>query len=162
MPMTTRSALSACLPNAILSFLIMVPRSPDCKQSISSEQMISNNLRVSLSTCSSHYSLTNPALLCLSHDCVARVNAYEYNIQPDCTDFGGAGRLTLQLQYLGGRGAIARSDPPPYHRTWWISMHGRHNNPTPKCAVNGTECYDGWVWVTYLFVATAGPAEQVR
>ena len=27
------------------------------------------------------------------------------------------------------------------------------NNPTPLvCVVNGTECYDGWVWVIYLFM----------
>ena len=26
------------------------------------------------------------------------------------------------------------------------------NNPTPECEVNSTECYDGWVWVIYLFV----------
>ena len=27
------------------------------------------------------------------------------------------------------------------------------NNPTPECEVNGTECYDGWVWVFYLLEA---------
>ena len=26
---------------------------------------------------------------------------------------------------------------------WWISMHGRTEQPTPECAVNGTECYCG-------------------
>ena len=24
------------------------------------------------------------------------------------------------------------------------------SNPTPECKVNGTKCYDGWVWVIYL------------
>ena len=25
------------------------------------------------------------------------------------------------------------------------------NNPTPECEFNGTKCYDGWVWVIYLY-----------
>ena len=29
----------------------------------------------------------------------------------------------------------------------------QQNNPAPPgCMVNGTECYDGWVWVIYLFI----------
>ena len=29
----------------------------------------------------------------------------------------------------------------------------QQSNPTPlECVVNGTECYDGWVWAIYLFI----------
>ena len=30
------------------------------------------------------------------------------------------------------------------------------NSPTPECVVNGTECYDGWVWAVYLFIYLLG------
>ena len=30
----------------------------------------------------------------------------------------------------------------------------RQNNPTPESMVDGTECFDGWVWVIYLLTTS--------
>ena len=34
-------------------------------------------------------------------------------------------------------------------------------NPTPECGVNGTERYDGWSWVIYLFIVLIHYHEKV-
>ena len=37
------------------------------------------------------------------------------------------------------------------------------NNSTPECVINGTECYDSWVWVIYLFTEwREGERESTR